>query len=1049
MKAWQPPVEIANSGNGISEGNRYVTKNSLFSRSLRGTTALTLVGAAAVFATPAFAQDASAPAPTAAADQPQDAQPSGNDIIVTGSITRNPAAATASPVVSVTSADLQNRGISTVADALQLLSANNAGTAAPSWSSFGFATGASSPSLRGLNNAYTLVLFNGMRTASYPLGDDGYRTFVDINTIPSSVVDRIDVLQDGASATYGSDAIAGVVNVIIKREITGLHLNGSAAISQRGDNGERKLSASAGYGKLDEQGFNVWVNGEYQKSDPLFLRDRGYPFNTADQSKICGTAAQGCLFNGIRNGIQADGSYGGFASTSVPFVRPYNAAFTSLGGNQLLNPSQGCQGLTPYTLTAAQRASAGTSAGQFIAPATVCQEDLVNRYRAYNSNIERKGLNARATIRLGSFGDAYVMANYYNTKTSGNNAGPTSLVSSTANGGPVVTVSAIYLPAYVCSAGVGSVDAAGRLVATGCTAANGTLNPNNPFAAAGNLARLTALVPITRTTNTDTKTYRFTAGLNGTIGDGWNVALNGTTSSVILKTQNYGYVYLQGLLDAIAKGTFNFVDPSQNTQAQVEGVYKPNFNRSISKLTQIQASLDKDVFKLPGGDVNIAVTGAYRYESINQPSSNAPNSVNPNARYYSINAVSVVGSRHVWSAGYEVTIPVVDMLKIKALGSYDSYSSGQKAFSPKFEAEFKPIEQLKLRGTFSRGFRIPSFSESFALPTTGFVSAQTPCTSPTYAAFCAAHTTGTATPNPAYVNGYTYGLTSSGNPNLKPERSTSFTAGVVLNPIPAITITADFWQTKIKNVIIGATASTDVFTQYYTQNGVVNIPGITVTRGVPDPLNPGALPTIGTIAASYKNANQFLARGMDFSISGRFQITEGIKWITNANASLLMRLQQTLEDGTVNRYDNSLGQCGITACSGAPKWRGTWQNTLDFNGQGNISLTAYYTSGYSQVATDSGGTYGNCQQSTTDGQILGWADGSPVQCNTKAVFYLDGHAEVKVQSRLTFYVDVKNLLDKKPSYDPNGGYGLYQFQPAWSDSLFIGRFFRVGAKVDF
>ena len=86
------------------------------------------------------------------------------------------------------------------------------------WSSFGFATGASAPSLRGLNDAYTLTLFNGMRTAPYPLGDDGYRNFVDINTIPASIVDRIDVLQDGASATYGADAIAGVVNVIVKQE---------------------------------------------------------------------------------------------------------------------------------------------------------------------------------------------------------------------------------------------------------------------------------------------------------------------------------------------------------------------------------------------------------------------------------------------------------------------------------------------------------------------------------------------------------------------------------------------------------------------------------------------------------------------------------------------------------------------------------------------------------------------------------------------------------------------------------------------------------------
>jgi iron complex outermembrane receptor protein len=160
-------------------------------------------------------------------------------------------------------------------------------------------------------------------------------------------------------------------------------------------------------------------------------------------------------------------------------------------------------------------------------------------------------------------------------------------------------------------------------------------------------------------------------------------------------------------------------------------------------------------------------------------------------------------------------------------------------------------------------------------------------------------------------------------------------------------------------------------------------------------------------------------------------------------------LQQTDENGVVSRYDASLGSCNITSCSGAPKWRATWQNTLDFNGRGNVSLTAYYTSGYSEVATDSGGVYGDCQASVDAGQILGWDNGDPVQCRAKSVFNLDGHAEITVADRFTFYTDVLNILDSKPDYEPNAAYGLYQFNPAWSDRLFIGRYFRVGAKVDF
>lgn len=1011
---------------------------------LRGSSAVTAVLlAGTLFAAPALAQssDASPDSKPQTATTAQEQSAPASEIVVTGSLIRNPAAATASPVVSLSSEDLSNRGITTVADALQLLTANNAGTNPPSWSAFGFATGASSPSLRGLNDAYTLTLFNGMRTAPYPLADDGYRNFVDINTIPASIVDKVDVLQDGASATYGSDAIAGVVNVIVKREITGIHLNGSAGISQRGDAGERRISGTVGYGKLDEQGFNVYVNGEYQKTDPLYINQRGAPFNTANQSSIC-NAAGICLSNGIRNGIQYDGSYGGFQSTTVPFVRPYNSSFASQGGYQLLNPSKGCDNLTAVTLTAAQRA--GT-----VTPATVCQQDLVNQYRMYNAGIERKGANARATVKVGPDAEAYAMFNFYNTTTY-NSSTPSGYTGQTAAGGTQATVSSIFLPAYVCSAGKSTIGTFGAftnaLTASGCNASNGTLNPNNPFAASGNLARLVALPQVPRETLTDNKVYRFSAGINGTFGGTWNYNVAGTTSTSTLDIENRGYIYLQGMMDSIAQGTYNFVNPSANSVAATQQVFPTARNHSSSKLTQLQASLNRDFFNLPGGAISVAVTGAYRYEAIHNPSANAPNEANPNARYYGINAVGVDGSRHVWSAGYEVSVPVLTTLSLKALGSYDSYSTGQSRFSPKFEAQFKPIKEVKFRGTYSRGFRIPSFSEAFSLPTTGYVNGSINCSSATYQAFCAAHAN-----NPSYyTGGYSYGLTSAGNSSLQPEKSESFTAGIVLTPTRSVTLTADFWSTKITNVIVPVSATADIISQYYLNNGVVTAPGITVTKGVADQQNPGALPLLGTVVGSYKNADKFTARGIDLSGSLRLPLnSKGIDWISTANGSYLLRLEQTNADGSVSRYDGTLGPCNITSCSGAPKWRVTWQNTIDFNGHGNVSLTGYYTSGYSSVATDSGGTYGDCQGSADAGQVLAFDDGTPVQCRAKAVFNLDGHAEVKVGTKFTLYGDMLNILNVRPPYEPNAAYGIYQFNPAWADRLFIGRYFRVGAKIDF
>src|SRR6202044_615361 len=118
--------------------------------------------------------------------------------------------------------------------AIQNLSLNNSGALPNSFTANGaFASGASGASLRGLTTNSTLVLFDGMRSAYFPLPDDGTRNFVDLNTIPDVIVDRVEVLQDGASSTYGADAIAGVINVITKKQFQGLTASGEGGFGQR------------------------------------------------------------------------------------------------------------------------------------------------------------------------------------------------------------------------------------------------------------------------------------------------------------------------------------------------------------------------------------------------------------------------------------------------------------------------------------------------------------------------------------------------------------------------------------------------------------------------------------------------------------------------------------------------------------------------------------------------------------------------------------------------------------------------------------------------
>ena len=1010
----------------------------IFNRAmLSASTAPMALGLALAVSAPAYAQTAATPAPAAAAAAAPD--DTSQDIVVTGTLFRNAAAATASPVTVLSSTDLANRGINTVADAVQSLAANNGGTLNTNWSQFGFPKGASAPSLRGLTDGRTLTLFDGLRSAPYPLADDGYRNFVDINTIPDSIVDRVEVLQDGASSTYGADAVAGVVNVIIKKQVNGFHANASGGISQRGDAGEQRLDATYGYGDLSKDGFNVYVNGEFQNNSALYLRDRGGVSGTADQSSVCGiangngSAAAGtktCASNGIASGIQFDGTYGGLGTTTVPFVRPYNAAGTAaIPGStyQLLNPALGCQNLTPFTLTAAQR---GTVAGS-TSPAVVCQQDLVHQYYQYSGKVERFGGNAHLTVNVGSRAQAYAMVNFYETRTY-NPLTPEAFANQTAAGGTQVTISPVLLPVYVCPRGT----------TVACTAANGKLNPNNPFAALGEQARLVSRYDRPTEDDTVARTFRYSGGIKGSFGDGWDYSFDATHSEVKLKYTSSNYIFAQHLLDVIADGSYNFVNQSANSQEERDYLSPTKVNDSVSKLTLVQGNLSHSFFDLPGGALQVAVGVAYRKESIDNPSSNPANEANPYDRYYGINAVGVEGSRNVKSAYYEIYAPIFNQLDLKATGRYDKYSSGQKNFSPKFEAEIKPVHEIKLRGTYSKGFAIPSFNEAYGLPTTGYIGTVVDASSAAGAAFIAAHG------NDDYAkSSYSYGLTSIGNPAVKPEKSTSYTMGVVFDPVRWLTVTADYYNIQIKHLITTPNCSGAV-AQYYANNGVSNTPGCVTSPGVPDTLFPNALPLLGTITSYYGNANALKTHGFDFSADVHLPLFNGVRLSSNLTATYLKYLAKIDDDGTVERYDGTLGPCEITSCSGSPRWKGSWSNTLDFNGKTTVSATVYYTGGYDLAGADDGGVPGDCEGSI-GAEVVTYRDGAtPIQCHTKYFLDVDATITHKIGDKLTLYTNILNVFDVKPRYDPSAGYGLYKFNPAWAGAGFIGRYIRIGAKVD-
>ena len=240
-------------------------------------------------------------------DATKDAPTKLDKIEVTGSSIRRTDAETPSPVQIITADDLKKSGYSSVSEVLRNISANNQGTLSQSFSG-AFATGASAISLRGLTSASTLVLIDGHRTAPYPISDDGQRSFVDISAIPFDAVERIEVLKDGASAVYGSDAIAGVVNVILKKQFRGTRVNAEVGTTQKGGGTAEHISVTTG--KELGEGGDGYVSLEYRHQTPILAGQRQGILTNRDYRGLGGVDRTPGVANAINGGYPA--SYSGY-----------------------------------------------------------------------------------------------------------------------------------------------------------------------------------------------------------------------------------------------------------------------------------------------------------------------------------------------------------------------------------------------------------------------------------------------------------------------------------------------------------------------------------------------------------------------------------------------------------------------------------------------------------------------------------------------------------------------------------------------------------------
>jgi len=923
---------------------------------LRDAIALALAIGAGASANAAFAQDA-------AAGDAQEAKTL-DRIEVTGSNIPRTDTETASPVQVITRQEIDRTGKATVAEYLQTLTADGAGSVPKSFGN-GFAGGGAGISLRGLGAGSTLVLLNGRRLAPFGLADDGQKVFTDLSTIPLEAVERIDVLKDGASAVYGSDAIAGVVNIILRKNFEGTVIKGTYGVSGEGDGAMRKGSLTTGWGDLAQDGYNFFFSVEGSKTDEIRVIDRrdrrwigtgdfrrwGYP--------VLSRFLPGAIIGG---GTESRANpAGALDNPNTP-----GADFASLPGcSQLSNvtpqdPNGGCL----------------WNAGQFrsLSP----KEEYVNFF-------------ARGTFAISDSAELYSEFSYSKKKTEFRQ--PPSGISNVASwgypGGPVDATSG-----------------AGAIVL-------GANHPDNPYGAPARL-RYAAFDVGPIVTNNDIESMRFLVGTKGSKG-AWDYDFSYLHSQTDLTSTRHGQLRYSHVRTALSDpnspvGYWRIgIHSDLNSQALYDYISPTIHADGTTRLDIVDAKASRSLADLRGGALGLAFGAEYRRQTVEL----TPQTYTDIGDIVGLGFSAYGGKEEVGSAYAELQAPVLESLELNGAVRVDKYKDGETATTPKFGIKWKPAEWLALRATYAEGFRAPNPAESGNGGLAAFGNANDPvrCAAP-------GHT-------PDDCNPQAIALITSPNPNLKPEKSKSYTAGIVLDPTPNTSLTFDAFRIKrTDEIFAGDTDAAIAAGGPNVLRGINNIPGT---------------PNSGSILAvlvAYENASSTTVQGFDVDARQRFDLGGAGELKLDLQWTRINKLERVNADGSKSEFAGTHGDCNVTNCIGTPKNRANFGATWEI---GNVSLSA--------VA--------NWRDSIKNIPEVGapcnnaFANGTPAPngCVLKAFYTIDLSGSWRPTEAFEVFGSVSNVTDRIAPLDPVT-YGAVGYDPL-DFSGAIGRYYTVGIKYTF
>lgn len=713
---------------------------------------------------------AAAVSPTAAFGQ-QSAQLELEEVLVTGSRIKRSELEAASPVAIISSEQIGQTGATDLGQVMNQLPAVT-GSPRSQHGAGGFNDGSVEIRLRGLDARNTLVLINGRRSVQRGTGSS-----VDLGSIPLATIERIEVLKDGASAVYGSDAVAGVVNVILKRDYDGLMLEGEIGESSQGD-GRRESASLTWGGQFADQRGRALVSATYQSEDAIFRRDRDIS-SDADLRRFGGS--------NLRSG-----------RAPATRIRAANSADAAL-----------LETIAPGNLTA--RSQYGISPDARLGSGLTVA-DLQNNFRTWTYETPEP-CNVSQACDGFDYHDYETQSNDHKTNglwVSGDYdlGGDNRLFAEL--GFSSVDSTGIFAPAAVEFSEL--VDGRRNIVS-----ANSIYNP---FGVDVNVQRRVTENGIVRPTHNEGTTQRFVFGVEGALFHDWDysVALNlqdadnlvsrGSQMSVERVRQAIGPSFIETAADGspvfrcgdpgnVIFGCvpLNLIGPVGSIdQSMLDWIFvnKPT-ERSTNKLRAVNADFTGPLFDLPGGAAQLAVGAEYREEHAAIVLDRATNV--GDVAFVEAQEDTLAPTREIKEVYSEILLPVLSKVDIEAAVRWSDYNDFGSSTNPKIGLKYRPFESLLLRGTYSEAFRAPTFGELYAGRAFAFVNFEDPCESGSQAQLPGCPGGSPLPPNLGFSQ------RTGGTRNLKAEEAESYTLGVVYTPSEELSLTADYWNIKQSNVV--------------------------------------------------------------------------------------------------------------------------------------------------------------------------------------------------------------------------------------------------------